>query len=117
MAEQVIRILEERSIGILEFRLRPDSDALALESLMETISAEMESRTLGAWVVDLTQVSFLNSAGLGLMVNIRQKVRQSKGRLALCGLSPRLIELFHSCCLERLFLIVKTRSEAMKALA
>jgi hypothetical protein len=35
----------------------------------------------------------------------------------LCGLSPRLMELFKSCCLERLFVIVKTRRDALAELA
>jgi anti-anti-sigma factor len=117
MAEEVYRILQERSVGILEFRVRPDSDAMALDLLMEAIVAEFDTRKMSGWVVDLAQVKFLNSAGLGLLVNIRQKVRQSRGRLALCGLSAELMELFRSCCLERLFLIEKTRPAAVAAVS
>jgi hypothetical protein len=34
----------------------------------------------------------------------------------LCGLSPRLLQIFHTCCLERLFTIVKTCDEARRLL-
>jgi anti-sigma B factor antagonist len=117
MAKEVFRILQEQSVGILEFRTRPDSDAMALDVLMESIVAEFESRNVTAWVLDLSAVGFLNSAGLGLLVNIRQKVRQSRGKLALCGLSTGLMELFRSCCLERLFTIEKTREDAVAAVS
>jgi anti-sigma B factor antagonist len=117
MAEEIFRILQERSVGIVEFRVRPDSDAMALDVLMETISIEFDNRKLTAWVLDLTQVRFLNSAGLGMLVNIRQKIRQSHGKLALCGLSNELMELFRSCCLERLFIIEKTRPAAVAAVS
>jgi len=117
MAEEIFRIFQEQSAAILEFRLRPDGDALALDALMDTITAEVEKLATAAWVLDLTQVAYLNSAGLGLLCNIRFKVRQAKGKLAICGLSPRMLELFRSCCLEKLFLIVRTRQDAIKALA
>ena len=115
MAEEIFKIIQEESVGVLEFRRRPDGDALALDGLMEAIVAEVDRRGTAAWVLDLAQVDYLNSAGLGMLCNIRFKVRQNQGKLALCGLSPKLMELFKSCCLERLFLIVRTRGEAVKA--
>jgi anti-anti-sigma factor len=117
MAEETFRIFQEQSVTIMEFRVRPDGDALALDSLMETITAEVEKRAMARWVLDLTEVAYLNSAGLGLLCNIRFKVKQAKGKLALCGLSPRMMELFRSCCLEKLFQIVKTRQDAVRALS
>jgi anti-anti-sigma factor len=116
MAEELYRILQERSIWVLEFRFRPEMDALIFDTLMEEITAELDRAASGSWVLDLSSVNYLSSAGLGLLVNIRQKLRQSRGKLALCGLSPRLVELFRSCCLERLFLIVPTRAAALKAI-
>jgi anti-anti-sigma factor len=117
MADDLFIILEEKSVRILEFRLRPEMDAMLFDSLMAAVAMALDQRAGGAWVVDLSKVDYLSSAGLGLLVNIRQKIRQGKGKLALCGLSPRLIELFRSCCLERLFLILKTRDQATKEVA
>jgi anti-anti-sigma factor len=114
MPDEVYRIVEERAVGVVEFRLRPDTDSLAMDDILEAIAAEMVTRALAAWVVDLSQVSYLNSAGLGLLCNIRFKVKELRAKLALCGLSPRLMELFRSCCLERLFVIAKTRQQAME---
>jgi anti-anti-sigma regulatory factor len=47
------------------------------------------------------------------MVNVRQRVKEARGRLVLCGLSPRLLQIFKTCCMERLFKIVRSRDEAI----
>jgi anti-anti-sigma factor len=117
MNEQVYRIVQESSVGVLEFRARPDSDSMAMDSMLETIAAELRALGVKGWVVDLTWIDYLNSAGLGLMCNIRFKAKDAQAKLALCGLSPRLMELFRSCCLERLFVISKTRQQALAAVA
>ena len=68
------------------------------------------------FVLDLSGVAYMGSSALGLLVNVRQRVRQSGGQLVLCGLSPRMLEVFRTCCMEKLFRIVRTRSEAVAAL-
>jgi hypothetical protein len=40
--------------------------------------------------------------------------QEGGGRLVLCGLSPRLMEIFRTCCMERLFTITRARAEAVK---
>jgi anti-anti-sigma factor len=114
MPDQLFRILQEQSVSVVEFQLRPEVDVLLLDRVLEALAAELSAHSGGgAWVLDLAQVSYLNSAGLGMLVNIRFKVHQAGGKLALCGLSVKLLELFHSCCLERLFVIAKSRADAI----
>ena len=81
------------------------------ESILELIRGEPE----GQWVLDLSQLSYMGSAALGLLVNLRQQIKQSGGRLVLCGLSPQLVHIFKTCCMERLFRIVKSRKDAVAA--
>jgi anti-anti-sigma factor len=56
----------------------------------------------------------MGSSALGLMVNIRQCILQAGGDLVLCGLSPQLLRIFRTCCMERLFRISKTQADALK---
>jgi anti-anti-sigma regulatory factor len=51
---------------------------------------------------------------LGLMVNLRQQIKSASGRLVLCSMPPSLVRVFRTCCMERLFVIAKTRADAMK---
>ena len=92
-----------------------EMDPLAIDEMMESVVAAVEGKAGTPWVVDLSKVDYMNSSGLGMLCNIRNKVHKSKGKLILCGLSPQMHELFRSCCLEKLFAIAKTRAEAVSA--
>ena len=113
MADDLFRIFEEKAVSVLELRIGPEIDALLMDTILEAVTVML--RDGSAWVLDLAQVNYLNSAGLGLLVNIRFRIRKSRGRLALCGLSPALLQLFRSCCLEQLFTIVRSREDALRA--
>jgi anti-anti-sigma factor len=66
------------------------------------------------WVLDLTQVDYIGSALLGLLVNLRQRVKAGGGRLVLCGLSQHILKALKTCSLQSLFLIADQRDSAMK---
>jgi anti-anti-sigma factor len=68
----------------------------------------------GAWILDLSHADYMGSSMLGLMVNVRQSIKQARGTLILCGMSPRLMEVFRACSLHQLFTITGTRAEAIK---
>jgi len=65
-------------------------------------------------VLDLSNTDYMGSSMLGLMVNVRQVIKQAGGTLVLCGMSPRLMHVFRTCSLHQLFTIVGTRAEAIK---
>lgn len=80
------------------------------ESLIEAAGGGPE-RPL---VLDLSRLAYAGSSVLGLLVNVRQKVKETGGRLVLCGLSDRLLQIFRTCSLERLFVIRRSRQEAVE---
>jgi len=59
-------------------------------------------------------VAYAGGWVLGLMVNIRQQVRQAQRKLVLCGLSDRLMQIFQPCNLERLCVISRSRKDAVE---
>lgn len=63
-------------------------------------------------VVDLSQVSYINSGGLRCLVGSWRKARQLEGNLILCGLSNRLLEIFAMVGFDKVFQIVKDVNEA-----
>ena len=99
--------------NIIALNLPESLDAMEFDQLNGAILKLLEGRTRQKWVIDLTAVSYLGSAMLGLLVNIRQQIKINGGRLVLCGMSPRLLEIFRTCCMERLFSIVKDRTLAV----
>ncbi|MBV8782410.1 MAG: STAS domain-containing protein [Phycisphaerae bacterium] len=98
---------------MLALTLPHPMDDERLDQLNAQLAEALVSGTDRTWIVDLSAVSYLNSAMLGWMVNLRHKIRAGQGRLILCGMSPAIEELFHNSAMQRLFLIVKDRKTAL----
>ena len=103
----------ESAANILQFNLPPMLDSMEIDGLIESVLGQLDSKQDRPWVVDLSQVEYMGSSMLGLFVNMRERIRQGGGTLILCGMSPQLLRIFKTCCLERLFTIVKTRGDAL----
>ncbi|MQY04894.1 STAS domain-containing protein [Actinomadura macrotermitis] len=79
------------------------------ELLIELVGAG--SRRL---VVDLDQVTFLDSTGLGVFVGIFHRLRAGNGTLAIAGGAPRVREVFHVTQLTRIFPLHETVEDAVR---
>lgn len=108
------RVQQVQGVTVLELSLPDAMDTSEFDRLNDAILTLFEGTAAGKWVVDLTHVSYMGSSTLGLMVNLRQRIKSGGGRLVLCCLSPRLWEIFRTCCMERLFTIARTRDEALR---
>ena len=115
MPDQLLRMNLQGAVQIIELTLPEVLDSAQFDELNDAAQQAIDAAPAGGWVIDLTGTDYMGSAVLGLLVNIRQRIRQKGGQLILCGLSPRLTSVFHACSLERLFAIVKTRPEALRA--
>jgi anti-anti-sigma regulatory factor len=67
-----------------------------------------------ALVVNLGLVEPINAAFYRCLLCLRQRVRARHGRLVLCGLSPRHLEIFELFRGPQLFAIARTEAEAVR---
>jgi anti-anti-sigma factor len=117
MATDLFQVKSDGPVQVVELSLPSQLDSEDFDRLNDALLTLFDEKPEGRWVLDLSALAYAGSSALGLMVNIRQKVKQAGGRLALCGLSPRLMGVFKTCCLERLFVIKSLRSDAVRAIA
>ena len=52
---------------------------------------------------DLAEVTFIDSAGLGLLIGLRQTVRQRGGEFLLAGVNSQVLPLFQMTRLNKIF--------------
>jgi anti-anti-sigma factor len=116
MAKDFVKVTNTQSASVIDLALPESLDSEEFDRLNESMLSAVDGKSSGKWVLDLSAVDYMGSSVLGLMINVRQHIKTAGGRLALCGLSPRLTQIFHTCCLEKLFTIAKTRDEALRAL-
>lgn len=66
-------------------------------------------------IVNLEQVSYMDSSGVATLVEALQRVRRGKGKLVLIKLTPRVLNVFEIARLDTIFTIHDSEQEALEA--
>ena len=106
--------VRESGVRVISLALPEHLESSVFDELNSSILTLIDSEPGGRWLIDLSRVDYMGSTLLGMMVNVRQRVKQAKGRLALCCLSDRLLGIFRACSLINLFVVCKSRSAAVR---
>ncbi len=82
-----------------------------LEQELKQRLAKGESRL----IVDLTDISYISSNGLRVLLTALKNARKNGGALKLCCMNSRLAEIFEMVGFDQVFEIYNTRAEAERA--
>jgi anti-sigma B factor antagonist len=75
-----------------------------VQALQESIMSVIESASGGIkLVLDFSNVQFLSSAVLGLLIRISKKVYEHDGQLKLCCIDPKIYKIFKITRLIKIF--------------
>ena len=66
-------------------------------------------------LLNFTGVLGLSSAMLGVMLMLRKKISQKRGKLKLCLVGPEIMDIFHATKLGQIFDILGTEQQGLKA--
>ena len=117
MSQDWFAVSQHGVVQVLALTVPPHMDSADVDRLHEQVLSAIGTKPAARWVIDLEAMSYMGSALLGLMVNVRQRVKQGGGKLVLCGMSDKLLQVFRTCSLERLFTIRSGRGEAVDHVA
>jgi anti-sigma B factor antagonist len=94
--------------------LRGELDVATVPELEEALRVAVEEgRT--ALVVDLLELTFLDSTGLMVLLNGLRRVMRQDGRLVLACTNPTVLRLLDVTGTSATFTIVETREQAIEA--
>ncbi len=96
------------------FYLKGRLDLTSSSELKEKVKEYLEQGKVYI-LLNLAQVDFINSSGLGTLVSTLKEVRSVKGRIALCCLAPYVQEIFEITQLSHIFDIYVSENEARSA--
>lgn len=68
-------------------------------------------------LIDLSGVGFMDSTGIGIMVNTLNRVREKSGACAFCGIGPRVHRILQIAGLINALPLYATRPEALAGLS
>jgi anti-anti-sigma factor len=80
------------------------------KDLLDKIARENATNTV---VLSLDGVIYMNSAGLGIIVDTLRKFKEKKGRMVLCNLMPDVSNIFEITRINRFIEIYQTEQEAI----
>ena len=102
--------------GIDVFALRGDIDLRSAPALRSVLQTKINEHC-PALIVDLAQVSFIDSTGLSVLIEYFRDFGKHGGMLCLCGLSDELKEIFQIVRLDRTIPMFATVDEAANAIS
>jgi anti-sigma B factor antagonist len=101
--------------------LTPEVGHVAVNGELDLYTAEQlgkpidEARAAGASIVvaDLSNVSFIDSAALAMLIEKTKSLRKGGGEIVVVANDPRVLRTFEVCGLNRVFPIFPTLREAL----
>jgi len=104
-----IRVTEH--VDFITLNLKGRLDIASSATLKDDILRHV-ARGQNRIILNLAQVDFINSSGLGTLVSILKEVRLAKGRLVLSNLASYVQEIFEITQLSNIFEIFASEADA-----
>ena len=101
-------------ITFTDERILEEKDIEAVQQGLMSVVEQTERINL---VLDFSNVKFLSSAVLGLLIRISKKVYERDGQLKLCNINPKIYEIFKITRLTKIFEIYPDTENAVEGLS
>lgn len=99
--------------GTRVIALRGELDVATVGRLRAALAPIVEDNSVTKVVVDLVEVTFIDSTGLMTLLNALRRLVRRGGRLVLACSNPTVLRLFEATRTDATFEIVATREQAL----
>lgn len=103
-------------VQVIEFSRSDVTDAAYIKRLGDEIYGFIKTLSPPHIVVDLSNVGYLSSATLGMLIAVNRVVLQRRGQLRVCGVNEEIAEVFQITCFDRLVRILETADDAVASI-
>ncbi|MBU8907868.1 anti-sigma F factor antagonist [Desertibacillus haloalkaliphilus] len=103
----------ERKGSVLCVRLSGELDHHTAETLRTQVDEEIVKYQMKHIILNLEQLSFMDSSGLGVILGRYKQVKNNDGEMVVCAISPAVKRLFE---MSGLFKIVRLEESEQFAL-
>ncbi|WP_108672319.1 anti-sigma F factor antagonist [Peribacillus acanthi] len=98
---------------VLCIRLKGELDHHTAEELKDKASSAIEKHGIKHIILNLDELSFMDSSGLGVILGRYKQIKQNHGEMVVCAISPAVKRLFD---MSGLFKIIKQEPSEENAL-
>jgi anti-anti-sigma factor len=93
------------------FKLEGQLDSKTIQELESAIKREQADKGAGAWVMDLSKLTYVSSAGVAIFIGLGYEAA-GKGGLCFYGASPKVFSVFELLGLTDVFRFFPGSDEA-----
>jgi anti-sigma B factor antagonist len=111
-----IRTQTVDDITVVEFAEPSIIDPVMIQRLGSELYALVDQSGRRKIAIDFTDVRFLSSQTLGVLLTLRKKADAVDGEVCICGMKADLHKVFRITKLDSVFQFFPTRQEALDAL-
>lgn len=114
MASQATRlkVSDLGGVSLVEFADRKILDELCIHEIQEELAVVVDKQAVGNLLLSFKNVEHLSSAALGMLITLKKKVEEKKGRLKLSDINPQIFEVFKITRLNKIFDIHPSQEKA-----
>lgn len=109
----MLEIVVQEADGYQVCRPVGELDAYTVGRFREALA---DLSVAGRLLIDLSEVPFMDSAGLGALIGGIRRAREAGGEVAVACSRPTLTRLLHTTGFDRIVSVTETVDEAAKAL-
>jgi len=91
-------------------------DSLQIQQIAQELYNLVDEQANKYVLLDFSNVKFLSSQTLGVMLNLHKKLTARKGWLGICALKQDLHKIFKLTRLDKLFNFYENEEEALRAI-
>ncbi|MGY3716386.1 anti-sigma F factor antagonist [Sutcliffiella cohnii] len=99
--------------NVLCIRLAGELDHHTAEELRERATEVIENHSITNIVLNLEQLAFMDSSGLGVILGRYKQIKSTGGEMVVCSISPAVKRLFE---MSGLFKIIRLEESELNAL-
>lgn len=108
----MLEITEIKTSPVITLELKGRMDAITSDQLDGTISTLLAQRET-QFVIDFSQLEYISSSGLRVLLIAAKKLKNADGQLILCSLNDQIKTIFDISGFSSIFSIVQSRKEAL----
>ena len=88
--------------GRLTVALTGEIDHHCAKHYIRAIAAKIDSYTPEECVLDFTEVSFMDSSGIAVVINALRGMTQIEGKLLITGIAPQPMRVFRASGIDKI---------------
>ena len=112
-AVEAITLRTSSGIVVADFTKGELKDEREILRLLEKLGALTQKRAQVQLLLNMAEVTYVSSSGLGALVGLMKKTKGTQGTMKICGLVPDVQEVFEVMQLDKIIPVFKTEDEAM----